>query len=91
MQTISNEERLLHILERIAEKLNATVPLDVDLWSGDQIAAYLKQDRQTVMKRIICQPDFPRAIRLPSTTGGKGQPLWKAKEVIAWAESYQER
>ena len=91
MQTISNDERLLQVLERITDKLNAAVPLDIDLWSSDQIAAYLKKDRRKVMERIACLPDFPRAIRLPSTTGGKGQPLWKAKEVIAWAESYQER
>jgi prophage regulatory protein len=91
MQTISNDERLIHILERIAEKLNATVPFDIDLWSSDQIAAYLKKDRRKVMERVVCLPDFPKAIRLPSVTGGKQHPLWKACEVIQWVESYQER
>ncbi|SET61242.1 Transcriptional regulator, contains XRE-family HTH domain [Nitrosospira multiformis] len=68
-----------------------TLPLEIDLWSEDEIAAYLKRDRRTVMESITCHPDFPETIRLPSATGGHGQPLWKAREVVKWAESYQGR
>lgn len=77
-------------MNTIANKPNAVVPLEIALWSGDEIAAYLKRDRRTVMEKLACLPNFPKAIRLPSATGGKGQPLWKAREVIKWAESYQE-
>jgi hypothetical protein len=85
------EELLLTVLERIARRLGGAIPLEIDLWSGDELAAYFKRDRRSVMEKIVCLPSFPRAIRLPSAIGGKGQPLWKAREVIEWAESYQEK
>lgn len=83
-----------HIIEElaaaIAGRIAPAIPLDVDLWSSDQIAAYLKRDRRQVMERIAALPDFPKAIRLPAFGGGRSQPLWKAAEVIEWATSYQE-
>lgn len=91
MQTISNEERLFQILERIEQKLSPPAFAKIALWNIDDIAIYLKRNRKTVMGRVVYHPDFPKAIRLPSATGGRAQPLWKATEVIRWAESYQER
>lgn len=85
-------EELLQRLTNVLEKLGAgSVPISVDLWDADMIAAYLKRSSRQVMSRYAPLPDFPRAIRLPSTTGGCGQPLWKATDVIAWAEKYQEK
>ena len=75
--------------ETAQARLITALPLEIDLWSGDEIAAYLKRERRTVMESITCHPDFPKAIHLPSATGGRGQPLWKAREVVKWAESYQ--
>lgn len=66
------------------------LPVEIDLWSADEIARYLKRERRTVMESYACLPNFPKAIRLPSK-GVRGQPLWKASEVIAWAERYQEK
>lgn len=43
-----------------------------------------------VKRRIVCLPDFPRAIRIPSPTGGKGHPRWRETEVDEWLESYRE-
>ena len=80
---------LARILEAVA-KSKPHIPLTVDLWSGDEVAQFLKRDRRTAMERIVVLPSFPRAIRLPTVPGGKGQPLWKASEVIAWADSYQD-
>lgn len=85
------EENL--ILARILEAVAVTkphIPLTIDLWGGDEVAQFLKRDRRTTMERIVVMPTFPRAIRLPTISGGKGQPLWKAAEVVAWADSYQE-
>ena len=65
------------------------VPIDVALWSGDDVATYLRRDKRTVMEKLACLPDFPKAIKLPSASGGKGWPLWVAKEVIVWAKGYQ--
>lgn len=74
----------------IAGHLTPAIPLEIDLWSGTEIAAYLKVGARQVLERYAPLPDFPKAIRLPTSEGGKGQPRWKASEVIAWAERYQE-
>lgn len=69
------------------------IPLNVDLWDVATVAKYLKRDPDGVRDRICTLPDFPQAIRLPSTGSNarKGHPLWKAAEVIKWAEGYQEK
>ncbi|KVO84029.1 hypothetical protein WL61_03220 [Burkholderia ubonensis] len=80
--------------EKIAEKLVAIlppiIPLEIDLWDTKTIATYLKRNPAVVRERICCLPSFPAAIRLPNTSGQRMHPLWKAVEVIAWAESHRE-
>ncbi|MBN9125806.1 MAG: hypothetical protein BGO99_09960 [Nitrosospira sp. 56-18] len=85
---MSDISDLVKVIERAIDR--PAVPLDLALWSGDDIAVYLRRDRRTVMERLACLPDFPKAIKLPSPSGGKGQPLWVAKEIMEWARSYQE-
>lgn len=71
--------------------LSPRIPIAVDLWSVREIAAYLKRSEAVVRQRITALPGFPQAIRLPVAGGRRGgQPLWKAKEVIAWTEKHQE-
>jgi len=47
-------------------------------------------------KAVLCEhitalPGSPLAIRLRVFGGsGRGQPLWKAKEAISWAEKHKE-
>jgi predicted DNA-binding transcriptional regulator AlpA len=53
------------------------------------IAQYLKVTPKHVLQRYAPLPDFPQPIRLPSAKG-TGQLRWKAKEIIGWAERYQE-
>lgn len=65
------------------------IPVSVDAWDIATIAKVLKRDPQVVRERMACQPDFPKAIRLP-TKNGRSQPLYWAKEVLAWMQSYQE-
>ena len=80
-------ERLLDAINNLSPR----IPITVDLWSVREIAAYLKRSEAVVRERITALPGFPQAIRLPvAGSRGRGQPLWKAKEVIAWAEKHQE-
>lgn len=73
----------------IARKLGAPkIPLSVDLWDTEHVAAYLKKNPQVVRETIVCLPSFPKAIRLPTPAKGRPQARYKAVEVIAWAESY---
>jgi hypothetical protein len=75
----------------LAEQLRRAIPLSVDLWDLETIGRYLKRDPESVRTRIACLPDFPKAIRLPSLTGHRAHPLYKAAEVIEWAEGHRDR
>lgn len=82
-----NEKDLLAaILQKLTER---TIPIEVDLWDASHIAAYLKRSHSTVRDKILPLPSFPRPIRI-QTANGTGHPLYKAREVIQWAESLQE-
>jgi hypothetical protein len=62
------------------------VPIAVALWDTEAIAAYLHRSINRVRNDIVPLPTFPRPIRLP--VSGRAQALYKAREVIAWAESH---
>lgn len=72
----------------VAARIMPPVPIDVDLWGAAEIARYLKCARNKVAQRFCSLPDFPRPIRLPNAEGGRAHPRWRARDVIAWAESY---
>ena len=89
---MSEVDELAHrIAACLLEQMKPPVPLTVDLWDVKTIAAYLKRDPDVTRERVCCLPGFPAAIRLPNTRGQTMRPLWKAAEVIAWAESFRER
>jgi hypothetical protein len=84
--------RLLEILEDIRSALlkrPQELPASVDLWDTSIIASYLKRSPDHVRKEITPLPSFPKPIRLP--VAGRSQALYKAREVIKWAEGLQER
>ena len=62
------------------------VPIAVALWDTEVIAMYLRRSINRVRSDIVSLPTFPRPIRLP--VHGKSQALYKAREVITWAESH---
>ena len=74
----------------IAQHLQPSIPLSIDLWDIVIIAHYFKRNPATVRERLSCLPSFPKAIRMP-TTKGKSRPLYKATEVIKWAERYRDK
>lgn len=83
---MSAEELLTKLLERLTKPVPPPLPVAVDLWDTKHIGAYLKRSLDTVRDDIVCLPSFPKPIRLP--TPGRAQALYKAREVIAWAESH---
>ena len=85
---MSAEELLEQLLERLGESKNV-VPLSAQLWDTEAISTYLKRSYSTVRDVILAQPTFPKAIRLPGK--GRSYPLYKASEVMDWAESYQSK
>ena len=85
--TDDEKEILKAILQKLTEK---KIPLEVDLWDTEHIAAYLKRSYSTVRDKIIVRPDFPKPIRI-NQNKERSHPLYKAREVIEWAESQQEK
>jgi len=84
MKTIDNET-----IDRLADavlKRAGQMPISVALWDTAAIGVYLGRSINRVRTDIVCLPTFPRPIRLP--VPGKSQALYKAREVIAWAESH---
>jgi hypothetical protein len=77
-------EKMLATLEKMQKP---ALPVEIDLWDTAAVAAYLKRSHTTTRDTILVQPDFPKAIRLPGRD--RPNPLYKAREVIAWAEGYQ--
>ena len=85
--TDDEREILKAILRKLTER---SIPVEVDLWDTEHIAAYLKRSYTTVRYTIIVRPDFPKPIKI-NPTKERLHPLYKAREVIQWAESLQEK
>ena len=62
------------------------IPFEINLWDVATIARLLKRNENQVRNRMVCLPDFPKAIRLPVTSGPR---LHRAAEVQAWISKYQ--
>lgn len=80
-ETLSNLQMLIDSLRP------SPAPVDRQLWDSLDVARYLRRSQQVTVERIVCMPDFPAGIRI----GGNSRPLWKAAEVMAWAESQTEK
>lgn len=87
---MSEMDLIAKLAEAIEKLQRPAIPLSVDLWDLEMIALYLKRDQSTVRDRISCLPSFPKAIRIP-TSRGRGRPLYNAKQVIAWVESFRDK
>lgn len=98
MSEVDIIERLVDAIEK---RIRPALPLDVQLWNLEIIGAYLQRSPRVVGERIVTLPGFPKAIRLPAASPrkdedgephkGKGLPLWKASEVIAWTEGHRDK
>lgn len=78
------------LAKRIAEMLSPNA-----LWEIANVAEYLHRSEQHTKQWIVKQDGFPKPLRIPSGKGEPGhaerpRPLWRAKDVMAWAESHVE-
>ncbi|WP_187367147.1 hypothetical protein [Massilia mucilaginosa] len=76
------------VADSVGKRVALVVPGSLDLWDTSDIAAYLKRSADTVRRDIVVQPSFPKPVRLPGTA--KPQALYIAREVVRWAESFQQ-
>lgn len=72
----------------LAAQLPPPIPIEIDLWDVVTIARLLKRNESQVRNRLVCLPDFPKAIRLPTAAGPR---LYRAAEVLAWVGKYQDK
>jgi len=87
----NDSDLIARLAAELAKQLRPTLPIEIDLWDIATIATYLKRSESVVRERMACLPDFPKAIRLPSTRTVRGQALYRAKEIIQWATRYQDK
>ncbi len=79
-------EMIDQIVSALAERINPR-----ELWTIKHIASYLNRSEKVVSERVVTIAGFPQAIRLPTKDGRRGFPMWKACEVVAWVEKFQEK
>ena len=77
------EQRERHAVEQ-------AIHISRDLWDCTVVARYLKRAESTVRTTVLNHPTFPKPVRLPGASKARPASLYKAREVIAWAESFQE-
>lgn len=88
---MSDNDFIERLAAALAKQTTPAIPISIDLWDISTIAQFLKRNESVVRERIACKPDFPAAIRLPTESGKRGHPLYKAKDVIQWADKYMEK
>ena len=77
-------------LRELADKIAAKLTPHA-LWDLAEVALYLHRSEQHTRQWVVTLPGFPRPIRIPSGKGAeRARPLWRSKDVIAWAESQVE-
>ena len=87
----NDSDLIARLAAELAKQLRPALPIEIDLWDIATIATYLKRSESVVRERMACLPDFPKAIRLPTTKSIRGQALYPAREVIRWASKYQDK
>jgi hypothetical protein len=87
----NDSDLITRLAAELAKQLRPALPIEIDLWDIATIATYLKRSESVVRERMACLPDFPKAIRLPSTRSVRGQALYRARDVIHWASQYQDK
>lgn len=81
---------LSSIHELIRQLQRPTVAAEHELWTAQDIAAYLKLSAYTVERRVVVQPGFPKSVQ-PCATGAKAAKRWFAGEVITWLRQHRAR
>lgn len=88
---MSDDEFIQKLATALAAQLQPPIPVSIDMWDVATIARVLKFSESQVRNRLTCLPDFPKAIRLPVAGGGRGQPRYRAVEVLKWIGKYQDK
>lgn len=86
---MNDNDLIERIATAVAQHIKPEIPVSIALWDLTTVATYLNRSTQMVRTTVACLPSFPKAIRLPSAS--KAQPLYKAIEVMDWAERFRDK
>ncbi|WP_068390043.1 hypothetical protein [Ventosimonas gracilis] len=85
-QSATTQEDIASVLNELVLFLKRpNIAADDELWTCEDIAAYLKLSTATVERRVVVRPEFPEAIQ-PCATGKHAVRRWFAGDVIRWAK-----
>lgn len=79
---------MLSIQQLIEQLRRPAVSSENELWTAQDIAAYLKLSACTIERRVVVQPGFPASVQ-PCATGAKAAKRWFAGEVIIWLRQHR--
>lgn len=95
-QSHASSSAILKMLESIQSDLSELKKsqksedlLKKELWTIHDIAAYSQCSRNSA-DRMAERPNFPRAIRLPTSDIGNGRKLWESKTVREFLKHHRE-
>ena len=88
---MTSQATIDQIADAVAARLRPAIPIDVALWDAKACGAYIKKSGEYFRDHVATLPHFPPAIRIPSESGGRGHPLWRAIEVIEWVAKHREK
>lgn len=87
---MGSSDLLSSLQELIRQLQRPAVAAENELWTSQDIAAYLKLSAHTVERRVVVQPGFPSSVQ-PCATGAKAAKRWFAGEVITWLRQHRAR
>lgn len=78
------------VIERLIAKLQQPiqVPISVARWDVKTCASFMRVSESRFRQNYASREDFPKPARLPYK-GGRGQPIYKAQEVIDWVDKWE--
>lgn len=76
------------IAAQVIARIPQALPVEMQLWNHADIANYLRAKVRTIAEKTVMRPDFPKPVRPPLMRDTEqGYPLYRAAEVIRWAEA----
>jgi len=85
---VINDALIEKLVIALAAQLPPPIPIEIGLWDMTTIAHLLKRNESQVRNRIVCLPNFPKAIPLLATGGPR---LYCAAEALAWVGKYLDK
>jgi hypothetical protein len=90
---VDGELLFLKLVAAISQKVEEarSTPFPMDLWDIATIAHVFKRAELQVRQCMVCRPDFPKAVRPPAEGAASRPALYRAADVLAWANKFKDK